>query len=278
MSLITYSTPVIYVIAVIYIIVGAIYTLFGFKYFRIAVALAGFMLGYVITQGLVFRLTQDSLAANVAGIGVGLGLGIASWTFFLFGIFLLGAFSGVVLVQFLNNIGGKFLGNPLWIYVLVIVIVALIFGIISFKIQNFVIIAGTAAIGGGLVASGVNSFIHTSQNFILNIFSSNDFEARDPSFYILLALWILLAIIGSIYQFKMKNKWIKQIAAEEKELENVDQENASWQIKYRKLVNSCAPGASFRNPELTFGSSPPEVDKTGQAGQTEQTDINQEKI
>jgi len=198
MSLITYSTPVIYVIAVIYIIVGAIYTLFGFKYFRIAVALAGFMLGYVITQGLVFRLTQDSLAANVAGIGVGLGLGIASWTFFLFGIFLLGAFSGVVLVQFLNNIGGKFLGNPLWIYVLVIVIVALIFGIISFKIQNFVIIAGTAAIGGGLVTSGINSFIHPSQNYILDIFTNNEAEVRDPSFYILLALWILLAVIGSI--------------------------------------------------------------------------------
>jgi len=170
----------------------------------------------------------------------------------------------------------------------VIVIVALIFGIISFKIQNFVIIAGTAAIGGGLVASGINSFINPSQNFILNIFSSNDFEARAASFYILLALWILLAIIGGVYQFKMKNKWLKQIEAEEKELQNIDQENASWQIKYRKLVNSCAPGASFRSAELTFGSSPSEVDKTGQTEQTDtspsevnktgQTESSQEKI
>ena len=87
---------VLNVIFAIAILVGAIQCFFGYRFFKFILGLTGFLLGGAIAAAVGFAISQQEIVALLAGI-VGGFIGASSMVAMYFiGIFLIGAFFGLL--------------------------------------------------------------------------------------------------------------------------------------------------------------------------------------
>jgi hypothetical protein len=133
--------------AVVLIVGGTISCFFGYRLFRIVLALSGFILGAMLGSSL-FGASDTSLMLGAALIGGLVGAGLLFAAYFV-GVALAGAGLGVLAAHLVSSATGH---DPAF---LVIVLCAVAGSIASMYLQRYFIIVGTAFSGSWLLIHGV---------------------------------------------------------------------------------------------------------------------------
>jgi hypothetical protein len=180
---------------------GALSCFFGYRIFRLILGILGFFLGALVAGGIAFHLTNGSqiivlIAALAGGI---LGAGIFAMLYFV-GIFVLGAILGGLLGTLISTaLGGSF-------QFFMQLTLAIVGGIIALIFQKFMIIIATAFSGSWSIVTGVYYFITGNLELYQMFQHPGNLFIMDINFYILLLNWFILAIIGTIIQYKITKK------------------------------------------------------------------------
>jgi Domain of unknown function (DUF4203) len=133
--------------AVVLIVGGTISCFFGYRLFRIVLAIAGFILGWAFASSL-FGASDTSLMIGAGALGGLAGAGLLLAAYFV-GVALFGAGLGVLAAHLVASASG---GEPAF---LVIVLCAVIGAVGSMYLQRYVIIVGTAFGGAMTLIHGV---------------------------------------------------------------------------------------------------------------------------
>jgi hypothetical protein len=133
--------------AVVLIVGGTIACFFGYRLFRVVLALSGFILGAMLGSSL-FGASDTSLMLGAALAGGLIGAGLLFAAYFV-GVALAGAGLGVLAVHLVASATGNDPGF------LVIVLGAVVGSIASMYLQRYFIIVGTAFSGSWLLIHGV---------------------------------------------------------------------------------------------------------------------------
>src|SRR5580765_5998322 len=143
-----------YVTALVAAGAGILICFFGYRMLKLTLGIIGAIVGasggWALGLSLAPGNTVIALVCAVAGALVGAGLCI--WLFFV-GIFLLGASAGTALATALYN-GFGHQPQPL-----VVLIVAVVFGVIAILVQKFMIVLSTAFSGSYLLVAGILQFV-----------------------------------------------------------------------------------------------------------------------
>jgi hypothetical protein len=133
--------------AIVLIAGGTISCFFGYRLFRIVLALSGFILGAMLGSSL-FGASDTSLMLGAALVGGLVGAGLLFAAYFV-GVALAGAGLGVLAAHLVSSATGN---DPAF---LVIVLCAVAGSIASMYLQRYFIIVGTAFSGSWLLIHGV---------------------------------------------------------------------------------------------------------------------------
>ncbi len=134
---------------IILLVIGLLACFYGWRFYRVVLALFGFALGYYITSGL---LLGQADAIQIAGAIIGgLIVGLLFWTFYRFAQILFGAMLGLVAAAMIAvsfNITGV-------AYLVLALVLAIVGGLIGNALADVIIRLGTAFGGAGQAIAGV---------------------------------------------------------------------------------------------------------------------------
>lgn len=175
------------------IITGVIQCFFGYRLFKIILALTGFLVGGALGASIGFAISQETAVALLAGI-VGGFIGAALLVaLYYVGVFLIGVFLGGILGMVLYAMVNS---EPQPAVVLILAIIA---GVVALIFQRVMIILSTGFGGSWSIVTGIAYFTTGSINPV-NIESIT--RASGSLLFTIILCWLALGIIGVIVQFK----------------------------------------------------------------------------
>jgi len=134
---------------VILLIIGLLACFYGWRFYRIVLALFGFVIGYYVASGVLLGQAE---AIQIGGaIIVGLLGALLFWTFYRFAQVLFGAMLGLVAAAL---IGSAFNLEGVILAILAIVL-AIVGGLIGNAVADVIIRLGTAFSGAGQAIGGI---------------------------------------------------------------------------------------------------------------------------
>jgi hypothetical protein len=175
------------------IVIGCFQCFFGYRTFKAMLFATGFLLGFaagVVSYGLFARNESYAFISGIFGGILGAAL---MGVLYLVGLFVLGACLGGILVVVLYTL---FQSPP---HPEILGVSALILGALTLKFQKFMIILVTAVEGSWLMIMGMALLLQSG------------FTSPDPYYFfyptnirmeIFFPIWLLLAIVGFMYQCK----------------------------------------------------------------------------
>jgi hypothetical protein len=178
--------------AILSIVAGIIICFWGYRIFKVALGIAGFIAGAVLFFNFGSIYTANMIVLVILAVFGGLIGASLSVAFYFIGLFLLGALAGwqlgFMIAAALNT---EFL-------IVIPIIAALAAGVIACFLQKPVIVLSTALIGAwGVVTGGFHFFgavLAPGDLFIL-------FEGLRGTNPVVVLAWVVLAIAGMIFQF-----------------------------------------------------------------------------
>ncbi len=181
------------------VLVGLIHCFFGYRVFKLMIALWGFAVGAVFGGALGFLVSGTAGAALGAVLG-GLLCALLAYVLYLVGVFVLGALAGALLSGLLMTLAGA---EP---YPPVAIAAAVLGGIAAVCVQKLVIILGTAFTGAWSAVTGIAVLVGRAP-------APSD-AIRDPdvvlefvaSHQVLLIAWVALAVVGVVLQYGLTCK------------------------------------------------------------------------
>ncbi|XP_065180984.1 transmembrane protein 198-like [Sycon ciliatum] len=205
----TYSSDYCIVAAVL-TVVGAFFCFFGCRFFKVIL----FFIGVLLAGGLVFFLMFNHLPCETPHFGwviigvsaaVGLLAGTATVCLFVVGVFAIGAAAGALLMlSFLSVLNSKYIETHQWLPIVLVIALALVFGIIALKLkERFVAIPCTAFIGAVMTTYGLDYYV---ENAAAVQYTWLLMEGKSPhlkcvqTWVMLTAVWPLLLIAGLLVQ------------------------------------------------------------------------------
>jgi|GEM_PF-480331 len=206
------TTSTLLIPALISILLGIAYCFFGYRIFRVLLAIAGFVAGALVGAAIVQQIltTQGVVEGNtlylVLGALLGGGIGAVLMIFLYFiGIFSLGAAVGFAL----GLIVGTAIGAEPNMVLLIGGIAAVICGVLALILQRVVIIITTAISGAGNIVTGL-ALLVVPVGTIQRLLEAQDPTAVAPDLLADYAwmgvLWLVLAVAGMIVQFLWTGK------------------------------------------------------------------------
>lgn len=200
------------IIAILAIIVGLFVCFAGYRYFRHALFVCGFVGGGVLIATIVEHTFDDkSWMTTASWIGFvigGLLIGSIVAALYELGIFAAGAAGGVFLASALNtSIGYKiYPSNPDVVLIVLMVILGILAGVLALKLEKPVLIVTTSLFGAGILVWGVGYFAGDYPNaddlkHYRSQSSNGDWIYDIPSaWWVYLASMTLLFIVGMLVQ------------------------------------------------------------------------------
>src|ERR1039457_2690959 len=130
--------------------VGILICFWGYRLLKLTLGVTGFIAGATggWAVGLSLAPGSNGIALVCALIGGVIGTVLCIWLFFL-GVFLLGASAGAIVATALFSAAGN---QPQPILVLLL---AIVFGVIAMVMQKLMIVVSTAFIGSYLITAGI---------------------------------------------------------------------------------------------------------------------------
>jgi Domain of unknown function (DUF4203) len=181
--------------------IGVLACFGGYRLLKLLLGIVGFAAGaaggWAAGSYLAPGHTGIALACAVAG---GIFCAVLCIWLFLVGIFVLGASAGVVAAAALC--GGT--GQPA--QPLLLLIVALVFGVLALLLQKLMIIVSTAFCGSYLVTAGLWHFVTAGQSPVPLWFNHLKPGSAGLLGWAALVFWLLLALIGARFQYRGRRK------------------------------------------------------------------------
>jgi hypothetical protein len=152
------------ILAVLAITAGAIVCLAGYKLFRAALFVVGFVAGGVglaIAAEHVFENETWVVTASWVAFGVGgLFAGCLVISMYTTSIFVAGAAAGVLLAIMINtSVGYKiYPSHPNVVLIVLAVAIGLIGGVLALKLEKPVLVVATSLVGAGMLVWGIGYF------------------------------------------------------------------------------------------------------------------------
>lgn len=190
----TLTPLVINIFSACLIFLGLIICFFGFRIFRFALSVGGFIAGATFFAGVAYTLTdgKDAMVMLIAGISGGVISAFILLYLYSVGIFLLGSIFGIIVTSVYFAIFNIEVGY------LIYLIPAILCGAITVLLQKFMIVLITSFSGAWVtVISGLyllNSDIKPfSPEFVNNI--------SDIDTYRIILSWVALFGLGFVSQY-----------------------------------------------------------------------------
>lgn len=197
-------------IALFALVLGALFLLWGYRVFLVMLPIWGFFAGFWLgaqTTSLLFGAGFLATTTGwVVGFFIGLLFALLSYLFYLFGVALVAASVGAALVTgFLSLFG---LETGLLVFLAALVGAVVVAGLtLVFNLQKYVIIILTAVGGANsLVLSVLLLFGRVTPDDLTAAGNAIRPVLQDSWFWAL--VWILLAIVGIIFQFRTNRTFV----------------------------------------------------------------------
>lgn len=180
---------------IILLVVGLIACFFGKRYYRLVLALVGFVVGYYAASGLL--ATQGDAIQIIGGIVAGLVIGFLFWTFYKMAYILFGIFLGLVVAALIGrafNLDGT-------VFTILAVVLAIVGALLGTSIADLMIRLSTA-FGGATQAIGGVAAIATALSISLPLADPTHGGAttESTSGIITLVAVIVLGVVGFLFQ------------------------------------------------------------------------------
>ena len=181
--------------------VGLLICFLGYRLRKLTLGVMGFIIGATggWAAGLSLGTSNNGIALICAIIGGVIGAVLCIWLFFL-GIFLLGASAGTIVATALFHAAGN---QPQPLLVLVL---AVVFGVIALVLQKLMIIVSTAFSGSYVVTAGLLHLWVGGQNVSPPWFDQLQHGPAGILGYVALVFWLLLALAGGSFQSKGRRR------------------------------------------------------------------------
>lgn len=180
--------------SIITILLGILICFFGYRIFRLVLAVAGFIIGASFIAGVGFTLTEGNqiLVIVIAGIAGGLITAVILLFLYSAGVFVLGSLFGVVIFS------GMVAISNINIDPLVYILPAILSGIVALILQKFMIVLITSFAGAWIAVISTFYLINSDFNPLNPDFINNISEIE--TYRIALSL-IALGGLGFITQY-----------------------------------------------------------------------------
>lgn len=184
---------VVGMVASIFLLVAGVVLCFaGYKVFKGALALLGFLAGFAIGYGISFAwFGLQMVLALVVGLIGGLIGAVVTGLIYSVGVFLLGAAFGVLL--------GAGISTAVPIEpAITVILCALICGILAVFVQRLLVIIASAGVGAALIVAGLNAVLGKGA---LPALVSAPQVLSHPAAWMGI-IWLVFFAVGMIAQFK----------------------------------------------------------------------------
>lgn len=201
------------IVAVLAIAAGAVVCAFGYRLFRVAIFMCGFIVGGIaVASAIEFLFKSEDWMETASWIGFfvgGLIVAIIAVLLYTFSIFVIGAAAGVLLAFTVHTtVAYKvYPSEPNVVLVILCVLLAIIGGVLALTIEKPVLVVATSFVGAVALVWGVGYFAGEYPNGAdLKHYSSVDING-DTIVSIPSAWWgylagtLVLFVLGMMIQF-----------------------------------------------------------------------------
>ena len=219
-----------YVFCALFVLIGLIFCFFGSRYInKIIIIIGGFIGCYAITAAVLSFfpnfITSELYLFVCLFVSFVLGCVIG---YFLkddirFSCLLLGAFLGFASATFVYQIVQNYVEfDPEIVYYACIGVCIVLGAYIGWKLHKYVVIVGTAVLGGYLVMRGISLVAknYLDEALVIDLIKNKEWDElkdmRSGWVYAYLGIWIVLSIVGICYQWKNKDNKNKSKDVEKK--------------------------------------------------------------
>ncbi len=196
------SADILKLAIVCLMILGVLYCFFGYRFFKIALGITGFIIGSLITQHLTLSIFEGrptvALISSIAG-----GLIISATFIFIYfvGVFFMGASLGGLL----GLTATAFAEGVPWM--ILVIIMAAVGGGLALLFQKHVIIISTAFSGAGSIVCGA---WYLARGFGPATLVRNS-KAGGGELYAFFGCCLLITALGMLVQYKVTGRKTKLI-------------------------------------------------------------------
>lgn len=190
------------ILAVAAVVVGLVMCVMGYRLFRYAVFVCGFIIGGILVASIIeWAFASHSWMETASWIGFFVGgiiVGVAAMVLYSLSIFIAGAAGGVLLAFALHSsVTYKISSShPDVVLAVIAIVFAIICGVVALKLEKPVIIVATSFIGAYAATWGIGYFAGDFPN-------GADLNDSTPSaWWGYLACIIVLFVLGMAIQFK----------------------------------------------------------------------------
>ncbi|RUP46574.1 hypothetical protein BC936DRAFT_146787 [Jimgerdemannia flammicorona] len=196
------------VLAILAIISGIYFCFFGYRFFKMTMFLVGFwVFGNITYIGMINGGANQTLTLIISIIVGLLGGAILACCWHI-GLYFLAALAGYALALWILGwkSGGLIESSVGRIILIAAFIIVFVLLIIFF--ERWMVIISTSVIGAYLVILGIDIFVQTGfasnvASFLSPNHSTNSNTTMDWKYYLMLAAFIVLAIIGIFFQSRI---------------------------------------------------------------------------
>jgi hypothetical protein len=185
------------VAGIVLFLVGILNCFFGYKFFKVILGVAGFVIGGYICGRIAYAVNPTESFAIASGVIGGLIIAVTVFIFYYAGIFLAGALLGLTIAMSLK----LDFDNITNLAILIILVIS--GGVLALIFQKFMIIISTAFSGAFLL---VNSIYYTYCFFIGKRFDLEKYfgyiRSNDTLYLVIILISIILGIAGIIFQYR----------------------------------------------------------------------------
>lgn len=183
-------------LAALLIAVGAIQCFYGYRAFKVVLVFVGFIVGYALGFAMIESIFHHRYAAFLVGMVAGVVVGSLINNVYLIGVFIVsGLFGGAVALQ-LYAIAGQH-PEPTMLFIF-----AVLAGLLALFFQKLMIILATGLSGAWGVVAGIAWFATATINPVNIASVQKIFRAGDTQGYIIVGCWLLLGVIGVLFQYQ----------------------------------------------------------------------------
>lgn len=204
------------VVALIYVVVGALSCFYGYRFFRVMLALVGFAAGVLLTLALIdvfvidtdadtivsYAETIDELSAESSIVGfivtvvIGLVAAILVQLFYKVGVFVLTAFVGAYITFALLSNNTQ-LNDDVRLFA--ILFMGGTVGVFAMRVERHVLVLSTAFVGAFLLVLAGYTLVAAQDTNLDQPFGDDAIGVSAG--VVMLSAWLLLAIAGAYKQF-----------------------------------------------------------------------------
>ncbi|MBS3820666.1 MAG: DUF4203 domain-containing protein [Planctomycetes bacterium] len=201
----------VYAAATLLIAWGAILCLWGFRLFRVMLAVYGFLFG-AATLGMVGQTFGGSYGAAGGAVAGGVAGAILSYFFMYIWVFLLGAACGVGMML-ATGLAGT------WVLWLLMFAMGLLFGVLALRHVRALTVVLTSVAGAGQIVWGV--MLVLGVEVTEDLLAANDAHGRIASlfakYHLAVVCWFAVAVLSATWQYTMSCRQEAVVRAEEDE-------------------------------------------------------------